>query len=588
MTTEFERLRIALKDRYLVERELGAGGMATVYLADDLKHHRQVAIKVLKQELAVSVGGERFLREIELAAMLNHPHILPLYDSGETEGLLYYVMPYVEGESLRELLDREKQLSLEQVLRYTQEVADGLTYAHAQGIIHRDVKPGNILLYGGHAVLADFGVARALSLVSPTSLTESGTAVGTLAYMSPEQACGREVDASTDTYALGCVVYEMLAGETPYTGPTPAAALARKLVEPVPSLRLIRDTIPAGVERAIVRALARVPADRFATPLEFIKAMERAAVPSSAAGKRSADQAPLIESLVVLPLDNLSGDPDQEYFVEGMQGEQGPRGEQGLQGERGPQGLQGESGHQGEKGIQGPIGPEGPVGPQGPAGDLPSLEALQGVSCDNGAGSVLVSISSGGDVSLKCWYGCTSGQTVCSPGSCVDLMTDKNNCGTCGNVCGSSQTCNQGICESPPPSICEAPDWADPEAIAIANLLNETRQQAGLGCLQFNQALTQAAYAHAAYMLHNSYFGHEEVEGTWGFTGVYFWDRATAAGYTGGPAGEFVVGVDCGIQGAQMWLDSPQHLEYLLTPGWQGIGVGSDGNYCDAMFGYTP
>ncbi len=168
--------------------------------------------------------------------------------SGEVDGLLYYVMPYVEGESLRELLDRDKQLPLEQALQYALEVADGLTYAHAQGIIHRDIKPGNILLYGGHAVLADFGVARALSLVSPTSITESGTTVGTLAYMSPEQACGREVDASTDTYALGCVVYEMLAGETPYTGPTPAAALARKLVDPVPSLRLIsrHDTNRSG------------------------------------------------------------------------------------------------------------------------------------------------------------------------------------------------------------------------------------------------------------------------------------------------------------------------------------------------------
>jgi TolB-like protein/tetratricopeptide (TPR) repeat protein len=322
VSSECERLKVALRDRYSVERELGAGGTSTVYLAVDLKHHRKVAIKVLKSELTVPLGPERFLREIDLAAKLSHPHILPLYDSGEAEGLLYYVMPYVEGESLRERLDREKQLPIEQALQFALEVADGLTYAHSLGIVHRDVKPGNILLYGGHAVLADFGVARALSLVDTSPLTVTGTAVGTLAYMSPEQACGHEVDASTDTYALGCVVYEMLVGEPPYTGPTPGAALARKLVEPVPSLRVVRGVVPLAVERAVLRALARTPADRFASPLDFAKALQSPVAPPGDIGptehRTPAALTPRIESLVVLPLDNLSGDPGQEYFVEGM------------------------------------------------------------------------------------------------------------------------------------------------------------------------------------------------------------------------------------------------------------------------------
>jgi len=322
VSSEFERLKGGLRERYAVERELGAGGTATVYLAEDLRHHRQVAIKVLKPQLAASLDAQRFSREIQLVAKLSHPHILPLYDSGEAEGLLYYVMPYVEGESLRERLGRENQLPIEQAVQYALEVADGLTYAHSLGIVHRDVKPGNILLYGGHAVLADFGVARALSLVDTSPLTETGTAVGTLAYMSPEQACGHDVDASTDTYALGCVVYEMLVGEPPYTGPTPGAALARKLVEPVPSLRVVRETVSLAVERAVLRALARAPADRFATPLDFARALQSPIEPPGDIGpadhRRPAARMPRIESLVVLPLDNLSGDPNQEYFVEGM------------------------------------------------------------------------------------------------------------------------------------------------------------------------------------------------------------------------------------------------------------------------------
>jgi len=322
VTSEFKRLKAALAERYTLERELGEGGMATVYLARDLKHQRKVAIKVLKAELTAPLGPARFLREIDVAAKLSHPHILPLYDSGEAEGLLYYVMPYVEGESLRERLAREKQLPIEAAIQYALEVAEALTYAHSVGIIHRDVKPDNILLYGGHAVLADFGVARALSLVGSGPLTEAGSAVGTLAYMSPEQACGHDVDASTDTYALGCVVYEMLVGEPPYTGPTPGAALARKLVEPPPSLRVVRETVPLAVERAVLRALARAPADRFSSPLDFAKALQSPVEPPRDIGvvdhMKPAARMPQIESLVVLPLDNLSGDPGQEYFVEGM------------------------------------------------------------------------------------------------------------------------------------------------------------------------------------------------------------------------------------------------------------------------------
>jgi len=213
MTDALGRLTAALAGRYRIESELGAGGMATVYLAQDLKHRRQVAIKVLKPELASVLGPERFLREIEIAAQLTHPHILPLYDSGEAEGLLYYVMPYVEGESLRDRITREKQLPLDDALQVARETADALSYAHSHGVIHRDIKPENILLESGHAVVADFGIARAISAAGGERLTETGLAVGTPAYMSPEQAAGeKNLDGRSDLYALGCVLYEMLAG----------------------------------------------------------------------------------------------------------------------------------------------------------------------------------------------------------------------------------------------------------------------------------------------------------------------------------------------------------------------------------------
>jgi len=264
----------AFRDHYLVERELGRGGMATVYLARDLKHNRPVALKVLHPELAATLGPERFLREIQIAANLNHPHILPLHDSGTVNGLLYYVMPYVEGESLRDRLSREKQLPLEDTLRIGREVAQALDYAHRHGVVHRDIKPENILLEEGEAVVADFGIAHAISEAGGTRLTETGITLGTPVYMSPEQAAGESsLDGRSDLYSLGCVLYEMLAGEPPFTGPTAQVIMARRLHEPVPSLRVVRDTVPAGVERTIGKALAKVPADRFATGAEFAHAL---------------------------------------------------------------------------------------------------------------------------------------------------------------------------------------------------------------------------------------------------------------------------------------------------------------------------
>jgi serine/threonine-protein kinase len=210
-----ERLKSALADRYTVESQIGRGGMAVVFLAEDLRHERRVAIKILHPELAASVGAERFLQEIKTVAGLTHPHVLPLYDSGETDGLLYFVMPYVEGESLRQRLDRETQLAVDDAIGIAQEVADALDHAHQHGIVHRDIKPANILLEGGHAVVTDFGVARAISEAGGERVTATGMAVGTPAYMSPEQASGEEVDERSDLYALGCVLYEMLAGEPP-------------------------------------------------------------------------------------------------------------------------------------------------------------------------------------------------------------------------------------------------------------------------------------------------------------------------------------------------------------------------------------
>ena len=272
-----ERLKSALEDRYAVEAEIGRGGMAVVFLAEDLKHHRQVALKVLHPELTATLGAERFLQEIEIVAGLQHPHILPLYDSGEAEGLLYYVMPYAEGESLRQRLDREKQLAVDESVRITVEVADGLDYAHRQGVVHRDIKPGNILLAEGHATIADFGIARAVEAARQERITRTGLGVGTPLYASPEQATAQEtLDGRTDIYSLGCVLYEMLAGQPPLTGSTPQMIQARRVSETPSPLHGLRDTVPPALDHVIARALARIPADRYATASQFGQALQAA------------------------------------------------------------------------------------------------------------------------------------------------------------------------------------------------------------------------------------------------------------------------------------------------------------------------
>jgi len=268
-----DTLRNALADRYALERELGHGGMATVFLAQDLKHRRKVAIKVLKPEIAAAIGPERFQREIEIAAQLQHPHILPLYDSGEAAGYLYYVMPYVEGESLRDRLNREKQLPQEDVVKITSEVASALGYAHSRDFVHRDIKPENIMLSGGTAVVADFGIARAASAVEQQQLTQTGTVIGTPLYMSPEQGTGSDVDGRSDQYSLACVVYEMLVGEPPFTGPNVQSIIARQSMATVSPPSIIRVSIPETMEVALLRALEKVPADRYPTVIMFAEAL---------------------------------------------------------------------------------------------------------------------------------------------------------------------------------------------------------------------------------------------------------------------------------------------------------------------------
>jgi len=274
LTSPLPRLAAALSDRYRIERELGAGGMATVYLAEDLKHKRKVAIKVLRAELAAVIGAERFVTEITTTANLQHPHILALHDSGAADGFLYYVMPYVEGESLRDRLSREKQLPIADAVRIAGEVASALDYAHRQGVIHRDIKPENILLHDGRALVADFGIALAATSAG-SRMTETGMSLGTPHYMSPEQAMGeRQLDARTDVYALGCVLYEMLAGDPPFTGSTAQAIVAKVMTERPTALSTVRDTVPEEVEDAVLTALAKLPADRFATAAEFAAALQ--------------------------------------------------------------------------------------------------------------------------------------------------------------------------------------------------------------------------------------------------------------------------------------------------------------------------
>jgi eukaryotic-like serine/threonine-protein kinase len=305
---QLQRLKTALGDRYGLGRELGSGGMATVFLADDLKHRRPVAVKVLRPELATSIGPDRFLREIMVAATLNHPHILPLYDSGEAGGFLFYVMPFIKGESLRQKLERERQLPIDEALAIVRQVASALSYAHAQQVIHRDVKPENILLYEGEAMVADFGIALAFTGASSDRITETGLLIGTPEYMSPEQSMGeRTLDARSDVYSVGCVLYEMLVGEPPHTGPTVQAVIAKRMTDPVSSVRRLRDGVPAAVDHAIARALARAPADRFPSAAAFADALTQLDTAS-----------PPVGSVAVLPFLNLSADPENEYFADGI------------------------------------------------------------------------------------------------------------------------------------------------------------------------------------------------------------------------------------------------------------------------------
>jgi hypothetical protein len=267
-----------LAGRYALERELGRGGMATVYLARDTRHDRLVAVKILRQEVAASVGGQRFLREIEIAAHLTHPHILPLHDSGDADGALFYVMPFLEGESLRERLKREGPLPVDDALQIAAEIADALSYAHAKGVVHRDIKPGNILLQAGHAVVADFGIARAISEAVGDRVTSAGLALGTPTYMSPEQANAVDtVDGRTDIYSLGCLLYEMLAGSPPFTATTVQGVVAQHLNEVPPLLRLVRRSVPVEVELVVARMLAKLPADRFADAGDLGRRLEEAA-----------------------------------------------------------------------------------------------------------------------------------------------------------------------------------------------------------------------------------------------------------------------------------------------------------------------
>src|SRR5512143_3100555 len=293
-----ERLTAALADRYRIERELGQGGMATVYLAQDLKHDRQVAIKVLKPELAAVIGAERFVVEIKTTAALQHPHILPLFDSGSADGFLYYVMPYIEGETVRTRLDREHQLGIDEAVKIATEVADALDYAHRHGVIHRDIKPENILLHDGRPMVADFGIALAVSAAAGGRMTETGLSLGTPHYMSPEQATAdRDITARSDVYSLASVLYEMLTGDPPHTGPSAQQIIMKVVTETPLSVTQVRKSVPPNVAMAVAKALEKLPADRFASAAEFATSLgnpsfaygptpntRRRARPSSAVG----------------------------------------------------------------------------------------------------------------------------------------------------------------------------------------------------------------------------------------------------------------------------------------------------------------
>jgi eukaryotic-like serine/threonine-protein kinase len=315
-----DRLQLALAPRYAIDREIGHGGMAVVFLAHDLRHDRMVALKVLQPRFSEVLAAERFLREIRVAARLRHPHLLPLYDSGEADGFLYYVTPYVAGGSLRELIAREGRLPLRQALRLSGEVADALDYAHRQQVIHRDIKPENILIEEGHAIVADFGVARAVTVAAESTLTQTGMLIGTPAYMSPEQATDTPLDGRSDVYALGCVLYEMLAGHPPFTGASPLAVIAQRLTDPAPALRVAGIPAPAAVERVTARALLQRREDRFQTAAELGCALAEAEADLGQSGVTPSTTQPVsrVVALAVLPFVNMSPDPENEFFSDGM------------------------------------------------------------------------------------------------------------------------------------------------------------------------------------------------------------------------------------------------------------------------------
>ncbi len=309
-------IRTALAARYRVDRELGAGGMATVYLASDLRHEREVAIKVLHTDIAGALGHDRFIREIKLAASLTHPHILPLYDSGECAGILFFVMPVMRGQTLRERLQEDGRMSVDVATRLADEVADALAYAHRQGIVHRDIKPENILLHEGHALIADFGIGKALAAARATStLTQVGMMIGTPAYMSPEQAAGEELDGRSDLFALGCVMYEMLTGEAAFSAPTAAALIARRFIQVPPSVRTSRAEVSRALASLVTQLLAREAVDRPASASDVVTQLRAVSSPQTIAVR-----APAVakNTIAVLPFLNMSENAENEYFSDGL------------------------------------------------------------------------------------------------------------------------------------------------------------------------------------------------------------------------------------------------------------------------------
>ena len=320
MTTTPDRLATALADRYPIERELGRGGMATVYLARDVRHDRDVAIKVLNAELAESLGRQRFVREIHMAAKLNHPHILPLYDSGECDGFLYFVMPVMQGQTLRSRLEAERTLPIDDAVRIATEVADALDYAHRQDIVHRDIKPENILLHEGHAVVADFGIGKAIvaAAAESSTFTQIGVTVGTPVYMSPEQATGEQLDGRSDLFALGCVLYEMLTGEVAFSGASTQATIARRFVYTPPPVTEKREDVPAEVADLVARLLEKTPADRYATGAQVVSTLRTATTSGPRSVTARPDPASAEKSIAVLPFTNMSADADNEFFSDGL------------------------------------------------------------------------------------------------------------------------------------------------------------------------------------------------------------------------------------------------------------------------------